>query len=273
MGGSTKMADSAQHDAWSAGASYEFYMGRWSREIARRFVGWLAEPSDLDWVDVGCGTGALSAIILGHCSPRSVLGVDPAEGFVEHARATVDDPRARFEVAGADALPCADASAQVVTSALAYNFFPDRPLALAEMRRAAEPGGTVALYVWDYPGGGMGFISAFWEAATALDAKAEALAEDRRFPFCTRDALLEEAEAAGLGDAVVEGIEISSRFEDFEAFWHPFTLGAGPAPGYCSSLTEDERLALKRRLEDDLCGNKGPIELPARAWAIRGKAR
>ena len=265
------MAGSARHDAWSAGASYEFYMGRWSREIARQFVGWLAEPSDLDWVDVGCGTGALSATILEHCSPRTVLGLDPAEGFVEHARATVGDPRARFEVGGADALPCADASAHVVTSALAYNFFPDRPVALAEMRRAATPGGTVAVYVWDYPGGGMAFISAFWKAAAALDAKAEALAEDRRFPFCTRDTLLAEVSAAGLVDTGVDGIEVPTLFEDFEAFWHPFTLGAGPAPGYCSSLAEDERLALKQRLAEDLGGNIGPIELPARAWAIRGR--
>ena len=151
------MTDSARHDAWSAGADYDFYMGRWSREIARQFVDWLAELPDLDWLDVGCGTGALSAAILERCSPRSVLGVDPAEGFVEHARVAVEDPRARFQVAGADSLPCADASMHVVASALAYNFFADRAQAFISMRRAARPDGTVALYVWDYPGGGMGF--------------------------------------------------------------------------------------------------------------------
>ncbi len=266
------MADSSRHDAWSAGSSYEYYMGRWSREIARQFVAWLDEPANLDWLDVGCGTGALAATILERCSPRSMLGVDPAQAFVEHARAAIGDVRARFEVAGAEALPCADGSAHVVTSALAYNFFPDRPRALAEMIRATRPGGTVSLYVWDYPGGGMGFINAFWNAAVALDAEAEALSEHKRFPFCTRDTLLAEAAAAGLADPVVDEIEVPTRFDDFEAFWHPFTLGAGPAPGYCASLSEEARLSLERRLMNDIAPSEGPIELPARAWAVKGKA-
>lgn len=266
------MAEPARHDSWNAGASYETYMGRWSRHVARRFLDWLDAPSDLDWVDVGCGTGALTAAILERCQPRSVHGVDPTADLVDHARSTIDDPRVRLDVAGADALPRDDGSADIVTSALAYNFFADRPRALAEMRRVVTPGGTVSLYVWDYPGGGMGFISAFWRAAVALDARAEALAEDRRFPFCTQDALVAEFASAGLQDVVADSIEVPTSFDDFEAFWQPFTLGAGPAPGYLSILDEDGQSALKERLSHELGAGDGPVELPARAWAIRGRS-
>lgn len=265
------MSKESQHDTWSASRSYEHYMGRWSREIAHEFVAWLDQPADLDWLDIGCGTGALSATILERCAPRSVLGVDPSEGFVTHARNAIPDARARFAVAEAGALPCADRSTDVVTSALAYNFFSDRPGALTEMQRVARPGSTVSLYVWDYPGGGMGFIDAFWDAAVATDANAEAHVESTRFPFCTPEALLSEVSGAGLADADVRAIEVRARFEDFEDFWRPFTLGAGPAPGYYLSLDEEGRHALRQKLKAELGGGEG-IEFAARAWAARGRA-
>jgi len=261
------MRKESKSDAWGAGPNYEQYMCRWSREIAREFVAGLDPPAGLDWLDVGCGTGALSATILERCAPRSVLGVDQSEGFVEHARSLAPDARARFAVAGASALPCSDGSIDVVTSALAYNFFPDRPGALAEMQRVVRPGGTVSLYVWDYPGGGMGFMDAFWRAAVATNAAAEAHVERGRFSFCTPDGLLGEFRRAGLEGAEVRTIEVISHFEDFEDFWRPFTLGTGPAPGYCMSLDEAERRRLRENLESDLGG--GGIEFPARAWAVR----
>jgi len=264
------MKNNSQHDAWSAAQSYEFYMGRWSREIAREFVNGLHAAHDLDWLDIGCGTGALSATIVEQCAPRSVLGIDPSDGFVKHARELVADDRARFEVASAEALPCNDRSMDVVTSALAYNFVPDRGTALTEMARVAKPGSTISFYVWDYPGGGMGFIDAFWKAAVALDPAAETLVEGTRFPFCNRETLRDEVAAAGLADVTVESLEVPTRFADFEAFWQPFTLGAGPAPGYCTSLDEKARKALHQQLAGDLGG--GPIELPARAWAVKATA-
>ncbi len=263
------MTASTRHDAWSAARSYEHYMGRWSRQIAARFVAWLQAPPGLNWLDIGCGTGALSAAIVERCAPASVLGVDPSAAFVEHARAASTDLAVRYEVAGADALPCDDGSVDVVVSALAYNFFPERAAALAEMRRVAKPGATVGFYVWDYPGGGMGFIDAFWKAAVAGGAD-RSLDETTRFPFCTREALRAEATAAGLSGIDVEAIEVPTRFADFEAFWQPFTLGAGPAPGYCMSLDEAARDALRESLQARLGG--GPIELPARAWALRAGA-
>lgn len=264
------MTESAKHDAWSAGSSYEHYMGRWSRGISARFVAWLDQPPDLQWLDVGCGTGALTSAILAKCSPRSVVGVDPSAGFVDFAREAVNDERARFAVGEASNLPNEDRSFDVVSSALAYNFFPDRPRALAEMLRVARPAGTVSFYVWDYPGGGMGFLNAFWKAATALDSAAGTLTETNRFPFCTCETLLEELGSAGVLEPTAQPLEVTTRFEDFEAYWQPFTLGAGPAPGYVASLGDDRRQALRERLRSEL--GPGPIEFVARAWALRGRA-
>ena len=266
------LTNETKHDRWGAGKSYEDYMGRWSRAIAREFVAWLDAPGDRDWLDVGCGTGALSATILEGCAPRSLLGVDPSDPFIEHARKTNSVANARFVVGGASALPAPDASVDVVTSALAYNFFPDRPAALREMQRVVRPGGLVAVYVWDYPGGGMGFQDAFWAAAVATDPGAAAQNESSRFAFCTGEGLLAEFVASGLADVEVRAIEETARFANFEDFWHPFTLAVGPAPAYCMSLDEGARQALRHTLEARL-GNAGPIEFPARAWAARARTR
>ena len=124
-------------------------------------------------------------MILSRAAPRSVTAIDPSDDFLARARATSADPRATFLVGDAQALQVADASADVAVSGLVLNFVPDRPRALAELRRALRPGGLVGFYVWDYPGGGIEFLEAFWSAARALDPAAAELAESRRFAFCT----------------------------------------------------------------------------------------
>jgi len=266
------MVESSRHDAWQAGDSYEAYMGRWSRPIAARFLDWLDMNSGLDWLDVGCGTGALSAAIIGRCDPASLIAVDPSDGFIAKARQNVRDPRATFRVGDAQALPFADASRDVAASALALNFVPDREKALREMRRVVRPGGTVAFYVWDYPSGGVEFVRAFWNAAAALDPAANDLTEDSRFPFCTPDGLTELMRDAGLGQVDCTAIESPAVFRDFDDYWRPFTLGAGPAPGYCMSLAPETRQRLREKLEKDLPRDRdGSIPLNTRAWAVRSR--
>jgi SAM-dependent methyltransferase len=175
-----------------------------------------------------------------------------------------------FRAGHARALPIETASRDVAVSALVLNFVPDKEKALAEMKRVARPGGTVGFYVWDYPGGGMEFMRAFWDAATALDPGALDLAEDRRFPFCTPDGLSELAARAGIENVEHTAIEAPTWFKDFEDFWRPFTLGAGPAPGYCMSLAPDARRRLREKLDESLPRNAdGSIPLKAKAWAVR----
>ncbi|MCA8931154.1 MAG: class I SAM-dependent methyltransferase [Rhodospirillaceae bacterium] len=255
------------HDSWNAARSYDHYMGRWSRLIAKEFLSWLKAPDDADWADIGCGTGALAQTIVEHAKPKSVVGLDPSADFIASARETVADPRATFKVADAETLTLADASVDVAASALALNFVPDMQKALREMQRVVRPGGTITFYVWDYPGGGMGFIDEFWKAAATFDPAARKLDEAQRFPFCTPDGLRAICSAADIRDVALQAIDVETAFPDFDAFWHPFTLGAGPAPGYCMSLPEPRREELKSHLRARL-ERHGEIRLPARAWAV-----
>lgn len=267
------MSEVAKHDAWSAGDSYDAYMGRWSRKMAVQFLDWLNPAAKLDWLDVGCGTGALSSAVLSRCDPRSLVGIEQSAGFVATAQRNVGDKRATFAVGDAQKLPFDDYSKDIVASALVLNFVPDIPKALSEMKRVVRPGGTIAFYVWDYPGGGMGFMRAFWNAAIALDPGASSFAEGKRFQFCTSAGLTELVTNVGLQSVDCAAIELPTVFSDFDDFWHPFTLGAGPAPGYCVSLPEEAREKLRLKLRDDLPRqDNGTIALNARAWAVSAVA-
>jgi ubiquinone/menaquinone biosynthesis C-methylase UbiE len=267
------LTPSSRHDAWQAGESYESYMGRWSRQVAAQFLDRLGAPGGLDWLEIGCGTGALSSAIVARQAPRGLIAIDPSEGFLAKARSNVPDARVKFRVGDAQALAVDTASRDVVVSALVLNFVPDKEKALAEMTRVARPGATIAFYVWDYPGGGVEFVRAFWTAAATLDPKAGDLAEDKRFSFCTPDDLAGLARHAGLASVTCTALEIPTVFKDFEDYWHPFTLGVGPAPGYCMSLDDDARQHLRDKLSDSLPrAADGSIALRARAWMIKAIA-
>jgi SAM-dependent methyltransferase len=265
------MAETSRHDAWQAGESYDAYMGRWSRRIAPLFLDRLAASEGLNWLDVGCGTGALSEAILARCAPARLVGVDASPGFISRAREIIRDPRASFLIGDAQELPVGSAAFDLVVSGLVLNFIPDRLKALGEMKRAARPDGRVCFYVWDYPGGGVEFMRTFWAAATALDPDAADLSEARRFPFCEPSALTELAKAAGLVSVACDAIEAPTVFEDFDDYWRPFTLGAGPAPGYCASLVPEKRERLRELLRERLPVDAGSsITLKVRAWAVTG---
>lgn len=259
-------------DQWAGGSIYEAFMGRWSRRLAPRFVSWLDIQSGAHWLDVGCGTGALTSAICGYADPASVLGCDPAEPFIEYARRHSSDPRISFVVAGAGSLPDRVNGFESVTSLLALNFFPDPEAAIREMRSIAAPQGVVSACVWDYADG-MEFLRRFWDAAAALDPTARTLDEGTRFPLCHVDALVGLFRAGGLVDVRCEPIEIPTEFAHFEDYWRPFLGGTGPAPSYLASLDMDRGATLAQRLEQTLPrGPEGSITLTARAWAVRGSA-
>jgi SAM-dependent methyltransferase len=267
------MPDGTRHDTWAVPDSYEAYMGRWSRAVARPFLGALPVRPGTEWLDVGCGTGALVQTILDVAAPLAVTGIDPSEAFVQHARAHTRDPRARFEVGDALALPARDASFDAVVSALVLNFVPEPRRMVGEMVRASRPGAVVALYVWDYAGA-MELIRRFWDAATALDARAAALDEAVRFPISAPAPLARLFGDAGLRDVETFAIDVLTDFSDFDDYWSPFTKGQGPAPGYAASLSDERRMALRETLRASLpTASDGSIRLTARAWAVRGCKR
>jgi SAM-dependent methyltransferase len=260
-----KMAES-----WASGAAYEPYIGRWSRLVAKEFLSWLAVPPAKRWLDVGCGTGALTATIVAMASPSHIDAVDPSEGYVAYAREQVPDPRVRFGVADARALPAEAASYDGVVSGLVLNFVPDAARAVAEMARVARPAAPVALYVWDYAGK-MELMRHFWNAAVALDAAAHDLDEGRRFPICRPEPLAALFRNAGLQEVEARAIDVPTVFRDFADYWTPFLGGQAPAPGYAMSLDESRRAALRERIRAELPTRPdGSIRLIARAWAVRG---
>ncbi len=212
------MSDTNRHDAWKAGDSYDRYMGRWSRKVAPLFLDWLGAADGLDWLEVGCGTGALTAAILARCTPRSIVAIDPSEGFIAQAQVNVEDDRATFAVGDAQDVRVADSSRDVAASGLVLNFVADRGKALAEMARVLRPGGELGFYVWDYPGGGIQFMRAFWQAATALDGGAETLTEVRRFPFCTAEALTDLVRQVGLKRVEFDRLHDSDALREFRRF-------------------------------------------------------
>jgi SAM-dependent methyltransferase len=258
-------------NTWASGDLYEPYMGRWSRPIARGFLNWLAFPEKKDWLEIGCGTGALTQAIIEQANPHSVLGIDPSPGYIHFARGRIVSPNVSFKIGEAHSLGIAATSRDIAVSGLALNFVPQPDRALAEMMRVVRTGGVVAAYVWDYSGK-MELIRYFWDAAIALEPTAQELDEGRSFPLCQPKPLAELFRQAGLGEVEVSPIETETAFRDFDDYWSPFLGGQGPAPGYAMSLSEGERAALRERIRSDLPVRKdGSIRLVARAWAARGR--
>lgn len=257
-------------DSWNSGDPYEFYVGRWSRLVADDFLDWLNLPPSLRWLEVGCGTGALTAAISAKCLSVELIGVDPSDGFLATARKRLEG-KAAFRVANALDLPLGDSTVDVAVSGLVLNFVPDISRGLAEMRRTTAAGGTVAAYVWDYAGR-MELMRHFWDAAVALNPAARELDEGVRFPVCRPDALESAFRDAHLASIRVAPIDVSTRFRDFDDYWAPFLGGQGPAPAYAMSLDAAARDRLRERLRKQLPTDAdGAIPLVARAWAIRGQ--
>ena len=258
------------NDNWRAGDAYESYMGRWSRPLARSFIRWLTPPGGAHWLDVGCGTGALTIAICELADPASVLACDPSKPFIDHARRTVLDGRVAFVVAGAEDLPDGAGNLDYIVSGLVLNFIADPNRAIARLKQRLRRGGMIAAYVWDYADG-IEFLRRFWNEAVALDSAAADLDEGRRFLLCQPEALKALVQGAGLRDVTVGALEIQTRFQNFKDFWTPFLRGTGPAPAYVASLSQERRDLVRDRLTRSLTVEAdGSIFLKARAWAVRG---
>src|SRR5262245_36538406 len=255
-------------DSWEHGDPYEQYVGRWSRRVAPLFLSWLNIPAGRKWLDVGCGPGALCAAIVDHCSPSSVVGVEPSEGFLKTAREHLAG-RAAFHRGTASEIPLGDASVDVVVSGLVLNFVPDPRAALAEMARVTVNRGAIGAYVWDYAGK-MELIRIFWDAVVELNPDDVRMDEGVRFPLCLPEALVELFASSGLNGVEVTAIDIPTPFASFEDYWRPCLGGQGPGPAYAMSLDETARGRLRDRIRERIPTEAdGAISLAARVWATR----
>lgn len=255
---------------FSAADAYERFMGRWSRALAPLLVKFAGVRDGDDVIDVGSGTGALTAAVVAAAPSSRVIGIDPAATYVALAQSRHPVDRVRFEVGDAQRLRFLNASFDRTLSMLVLNFVPDPAKALDEMIRVTRPGGTVAAAVWDY-GQGMEMLRIFWDEAIALTPARDAR-DERHMPLSRRGELAVLWRHHGLQDVSEETTTIQTRFLSFDDYWSPFLEKQGPAGEYVAALSTSEqdqlRLRLRRRLLGD--GPDRPITLDARAWGVRG---
>jgi ubiquinone/menaquinone biosynthesis C-methylase UbiE len=256
-------------DLFNDGAAYERLMGRWSRLAGEKFLDWLDAPKNLNWIDVGCGNGAFTEVLIARCAPAAVTGVDPSNGQIDYARKRPGTTMAQFRVADAQSLPFADNSFDAASMALVITFIPDPAKAAKEMARVVKPGGAIATYMWDIPGGGFP-IRPIAEAARSLG-----IGEPMRANVnaSRRDDMRAIWQQAGITSLAMEVIRIQVAFSSFDDFWDSNTLPVGPAGKALADLSPDMREKLKARLREQLpIAADGHIAYDAFANAVKGRA-
>jgi SAM-dependent methyltransferase len=250
---------------------YDALMGRWSKAMAAQFVRWLSPPPDQRWLDVGCGTGALTAAVLEHAAPSAIWGVDAEPEYIQQARYMNRDRRCHFLVADAQRLPEEIENVDLTVSGLLLNLISEPAAGVAEMIRVTRPAGRIAAYVWDFARG-MQLARYFWDAAIELDRAAEPLDQGRRYPLCHPDRLRALFVDAGLTSVTLQSLEISTPFQDFDDYWGPIESGHGRASEYVATLAPEHRKRLHERMRSLLPTRPdGSIPLTALAWAIVGE--
>jgi ubiquinone/menaquinone biosynthesis C-methylase UbiE len=255
---------------WNDAVGYEAYVGHWSRAIAPRFLAWLALPAGLSWLDVACGTAALTSAILAGCDPERVVALDASADYLASAQQSCRDSRVRFVVGNANVLSFLSATFDVAVSGFALNFIAfDR--ALAEQHRVVRPGGTMAAYVWDYAGEYQ-FARCFWDAALTIDPRAAAYDPGRKATICREENLRQALLAAGCTEVETCVFDDSGEFPSREAYWHTFDGRQGSTFEYLSLLTDEQRSHLKASLLAAM-NPHGPVKLKIRALAVKGLRR
>lgn len=245
-----------------AADAYGRYMGRFSEPLAPVFAGFAGVRPGMTAVDVGCGPGALTSVLVATLGEPSVAAIDPSEPFVAAATARFPGVDVRRGVAAQ--LPYPDDAFDAALAQLVVHFMPDPVAGLREMARVTRPGGVVAACVWDH-GGGAGPLGTFWQAVRDLDPGAH----DESDLAGARDGHLAQlCAAAGLTTIAPGELAVTVAFASFDAWWEPFTLGVGPAGAYVAALDDGGRAALRDRCAALLPA--GPFEVTSLAWAARG---
>lgn len=249
------------------GDAYERFMGRWSRMAGQEFLDWLALPANLRWLDVGCGTGAFTELLIARCAPTQVDGIDPSEDQIVYARQRKGAERARLRSGDAQALPYGDGEFDAAIMALVISFVPDPVKAVSEMRRVLKPGGTAAAYIWDLTGK-EGFTQ--WPMIAALGRLGQPAVQNPGQIHSTVSSLRNIFEAAGLTGIETRPINIEVSYADFEDYWASQTGLSTPAVQMVRKLPPADVERLQDDLRQSLPRRDGRIVYPARANAIKG---
>jgi SAM-dependent methyltransferase len=258
------MAEAVQ---FNDGAAYERYMGRWSRLVGESFLEWLAPKPGGRWLDVGCGSGAFTELLFERCAPALVKGIDPSEAQLAHARGRFAGRPAEFLKADAMALPFPDEAFDAAVMPLVIFFVPVPAKGVEEMARVVAPGGLVAAYAWDMPGGGFPY-AVVKEELLAMGAPAGT----ETHPDASRlEALRGFWEDAGLEAVETRAIEVRRAFADFDDYWA--TLQGGPSmSARLKAMSPADTQRLQARLRERLPARPdGRIVYSARANAVKGR--
>lgn len=248
------------------GAAYERYMGKWSQLAGETFIDWLAPNPGLRWLDVGCGNGAFTEMLVARCAALSVHGIDPSEDQLAYARTRPAARAAEFRQGDAMALPFPDDSFDVAVMPLVIFFVPDPAKGVAEMARVVEPGGAVTAYAWDMLGGGFPYEALHAE----MREMGVAVPEPPSPQASGIEAMRELWAGANLSDVETREITVQRTYANFEDYWTTVLGGASVAAKLAAMSTEDLTL-LKARMRTRLPADEsGRISYSARANAIKG---
>jgi SAM-dependent methyltransferase len=244
--------------------SYRRFMGRYSEPLAHEFLAYAALPDGGRVLDVGCGPGVLTQLLVDRSGAGPVAAIDPSPPFVEATRARLPDVDVRQGTA--EALPWDDGTFDAALAGLVVHFMTDPAGGLREMGRVTRPGGVVAASVWDHAGNGSP-LSLFWQAAADLDPAAP---HEGDLPGTSAGHLRALAIEAGLGDVEASALTVSVRFTSYDEWWAPYLLGVGPLGAYVATLGEEHRQRLRERCTALL--PEPPFDQPATAWVVRARA-
>lgn len=246
-----------------AAESYGRFMGRFSVPLAEPFADAAGVRAGQRGLDVGCGPGALTAVLVDRLGVPAVSAIDPSPPFVAALHARFPEVDVRSGVA--EDLPFPDDAFDVTLAQLVVHFMSDPVAGLREMARVTRPGGVIAACVWDHAGG-KGPVSPFWRAVHDIDQEAS---NESDLPGSREGHLAELCAAAGLEDVESTSLSVTVPFATFADWWEPYTLGVGPAGAYLAGLDDGRREALRVRCAEELLPE--PFTLRASAWSVRAR--
>jgi SAM-dependent methyltransferase len=249
------------------GAAYEQGMGRWSRPVGDIFLDWVAPPAGARWIDVGCGSGALTGLVAQRCAPAEIQGIDPSDAQLAFARTRPGVDVAAFQRGDAMELPFPPGRFDIAIMTLVIFFVPDPAKGVAEMARVVRPGGTVAAYAWDMLSGGFPFepIRAELREVGIMAPQPPSISASRM------DELTGLWAGAGLEAVETREITVRRTFADFEEFWVPSTSTGSIRP-ILAGMAADDVVRLKDRVRARLrTESGGGVSHAARANAIKGR--